>query len=181
MYELVETGLVRSVRAAIIRCGVQRAFMSRLVRAKRNVRLVMIASPWISTFEGRPYSLARFTAHLRRFTIPGYVFTRPPETAEQAEAVNILTECPLVELVYNSNLHAKIYACLGPQPYGFAILGSANMTTHSASLYEIGLLVLSASGGDFIVKELAEFGLNYLRTRPDSRVIKKRGRSRHGL
>ena len=81
--------------------------------------------------------------------------------------------CETVELVYNAHLHAKVYACVAPHPYGFALLGSANLTRHSEQLYEVGLLVLAGGGGDEIVAELARFGLDYLRTRPESQVIKK--------
>ena len=118
---------------------------------------------------------------MNRTGIPTYVFTRPPENRDQLDAVAALELATPLEVVYNPYLHAKIYACLGPEPHEFAILGSANMTLHSISLYEIGLIVLGVGGGDQIVKELAGFGLNYLRTRPESIVAKKRGKKRHEL
>jgi hypothetical protein len=133
----------------------------------------VIASPWISTFEGRPYSLAKFAALVEHRKVPTYVFTRPPQSEEQTAAVAILRECASVELVYNANLHAKVYACIAPSPHGFAILGSSNMTVNSESLYEIGLLISSSGGGEAIVRELAGFGLDYVRTRADSRVVKR--------
>jgi hypothetical protein len=144
------------------------------MRVGRHIRFLVIASPWIGTLRGQPYSVERLARYINRRRLPAYIFTRPPETGDHQDAIRTLLDCPSAELVYNQNLHAKIYACVGPQPYGFAILGSANLTMHSAELYEIGLLVLTGGGGDHVVRELADFGLNFLRTRPDSTVIKKR-------
>ena len=70
-------------------------------------------------------------------------------------------------------MHAKLFVCNAPYPYGFAMLGSANMTMNSDTLYEIGLLVLAAGGGEGIIKELTNFGLDYVRTRPESQLVKK--------
>jgi len=183
MYGSVDIGLVRTVKATIIRRGIQRTFVSRLMRVGKHIQFLVIASPWISSLRGQTYSVERLARYINRLGLPAYVFTRPPQTNDHLDALQVLQGCPSVELVYNENLHAKIYACVGPQPYGFAIVGSANLTMHSAGLYEIGLIVLAGGGGDHIVKELAAFGLNYLRTRPDSKVVKKRtvGRNRDGL
>lgn len=91
--------------------------------------------------------------------------------------------CPTAELIYNDNVHAKIYAAPAPSPYGFAVLGSANLTAGSTELYEIGLLVTGVGGGSAIVDDLAHFGVHHLRTRPESEVIKKMDMMsrRHGL
>lgn len=174
MRERVDIGLVRRAKTAIIRRGIQRAFVSRLMRVGKHIRFSVIVSPWISSLEGGSNSIKRLAKYIDRLSLPTYVFTRPPATSDHLEAIQVLLGCPSVEIVYNPQLHAKVYACVGPQPYGFAILGSANMTVRSASLYEIGLLVLAGGGGDHVVKELAEFGVHYLRTRPDSQVVKKR-------
>ena len=113
------------------------------------------------------------TGVVKRHRISTYVFTRTPQTQAHRRALDTLAECPSVEIVLNDSLHAKIYACLAPYPYGFALLGSANMTDGSTQLYEVGLVVSSAGGGEETVRELASFGLDYLRTRPESVVIKR--------
>jgi hypothetical protein len=173
-------GLVRTIRAGVIMGDIHGVFMSRLMSLGRDVKAVVIVSPWLSTFEDQPYSLASFAAHITRSGIPGYVFTRPPETREHIKATNLLRNCPSIELTYNPNLHAKIYACLGREPSEFAILGSANMTMSSSTLYEVGLIVLGVGGGDQVVKSLAGFGMDFLRTRPESVVAKRRGRIHDG-
>lgn len=166
----------RTVRVSIIRNGIPRVFASRLRRAGGNVERIIIASPWITEESGG--AITSIAASIKRRETPTLVFTRPPDSATHFRALDTLLACPTVELVYNTNLHAKVYACVAPYPHGFAILGSANLTQHSEQLYEIGLLVLAGGGGDEIVRELAGFGLDYLRTRPESKLVrgKKRGR-----
>ena len=178
MRDWAEVSLARTVKTAVVRRGIQKTFVRRLIRAGADLRYVVIASPWLSTFEGRTYSMDRLARQIKILDVPCYVITRSPRTNEHLRAVELLQSCPAVELLYNENLHAKIYACVGPAPHGFAILGSANLTSSSLSLHEIGLIVMSGGGGDAVVKELAEFGVTYLRTRPESRVIKRRIRGR---
>lgn len=166
-------GLARSVSAAVIRNGVQRAFVTRARRARFHAKRVVIASPWLSSAEGKPQSLRQLLRVLSSRKVPTYVCTRPPQSEQHLDAITILRAFPNVELVFNRQLHAKIYACVAPPPHGFAILGSANLTITSESLYEIGVLIGSSGGGEAIVRELASFGFDYLRTRPDSDVVKR--------
>src|SRR2546425_10945861 len=107
MRKAIEIGLARSVKAAIIRRGTQRSFASRLIRAAPHLRYVVIASPWISSLDGEAYSMVRLTRVINRFSIPCYVTTREPASADHMEAVQILMNCPSVELLYNNALHAK--------------------------------------------------------------------------
>jgi hypothetical protein len=167
-----ETGLVREIKAAVVRNGVHKVFAARLRRASNTAKYVVIASPWI-TESSKGGSLDQITKILSEKRIPTYVFVRPPETEFELQGIQLLINCPTVELVYNPHLHAKLYTCIAPYPYGFALLGSANMTVRSNTLYEIGLLVLAAGGGEVIIKELASFGMDYLRTRPESLVVKR--------
>jgi len=169
-----EMGLVRTAKAAVVRKGIQHVFANRLRNAGRAVQKIVIASPWITRQSDNVRNpLLRIISVIRRGNIPTYVFTRPPEGSSELDALNMLSECASVEIVYNPNLHAKLYVCVAPYPFGFAILGSANLTSRSDDLYEIGLLVLAEGGGEQIVKQLASFGLDYLRTRPDSTLVKR--------
>jgi len=174
----IATGLVREAKTAVVRNGVQRVFAARLKTARNAVKSIVIASPWIIAQNERNSPLTQILRVITEKNIPTYVFSRPPQTASELLGQQMLMECPTVELVYNPHLHAKLYVCIAPYPYGFAILGSANMTVNSDTLYEIGLLVLAAGGGEGIIKELANFGLDYMRTRPESQVAKKMSRMR---
>lgn len=167
------TGLVREAKTAVVRNGVQRVFAARLRTARNAVKAIVIASPWITAQNERNSPLTQIVRVIMEKNIPTYVFSRPPQTASELLGQQMLMKCPSVEMVYNVHLHAKVYVCNAPYPYGFAILGSANMTVNSDTLYEIGLLVLAAGGGEGIIKELAKFGLDYMRTRPESQIFKK--------
>jgi hypothetical protein len=169
----VDVSLCRSVPAAVIRSGVQRVFVNRLNRARKNVRRVVVISPWISTTFAPSCPFITLVGLIRERRIPSYFITRRPENAQQSRAVDILRSCPTVELIHNDNVHAKLYVCTGPSPHGFALIGSANLTTNSLNLYEIGLLVVGVGPGSYIVEELGSFGTQHLRTRPESEVIKK--------
>ena len=158
---------------AVVKNSVHDVFASRLKRAGKFARTVVIASPWITSEGPGASSLKTITSVVRRNKITTYVFTRAPQTQAHRRALDALAGCPSVEIVLNESLHAKIYACLAPYPYGFALLGSANMTDGSSHLYEVGLIVSSAGGGEETVKELASFGMDYLRTRPESIVFKR--------
>ena len=168
-----DTGLVRTVKAAVVRRGLQNVFASRLERAKNKVQKIIIISPWITGAETETSPLRRICSIVRTGNIATYVFTRPPASIKETRALDVLKECPSVEIVYNTSLHAKLYICNAPYPFGFAILGSANFTLGSEELYEIGMIVLSAGGGEEIVRQFAAFGLDYLRTRPESNVVKR--------
>lgn len=173
MNNKIDISLARTVPAAVIRSGIQRVFVNRLKRAKEHARRVVVISPWITAGKGAssPFLLLIQVIRARRF--PTYFVTRRPEIPAHTEAVEVLKTCPTVELIYNDNVHAKIYAVTGPSPHGFALLGSANLTAGSLELYEIGLLVIGVGPGSVIVEELANYGIHHLRTRPESEVIKK--------
>jgi hypothetical protein len=169
----IDVSISRPVPAAIIRNGIQEVFVNRLWRAKNHVRKVVLISPWITAVPGKNCAFTRMVSLLRSRRIPAYIFTRPPDSPSHAAAVAALRDCPTAELLYNNNIHAKIYACLAPTPRAFAILGSANLTANSLDLYEIGLLVLGVGPGASLVDDLSNFGLRYIRTRPESDVIQK--------
>jgi hypothetical protein len=168
-----DIGIIRTAKAAVVRKGIQNVFDTRLRRSRKEARKIIIASPWVSCSDAEKGPLFNIVSTINKYKIPTYVFTRQPQNAAHTLAMNILMSCPSTEIVYNNNLHAKLYICMAPYPYGFAIIGSANFTSASEDLYEIGLLILAQGGGEEIVKQLASFGLDYLRTRPESLMIKR--------
>ena len=173
MNQKIDISLTRTVPAAVIRSGIQRVFVNRLRRARDHVRQVIVISPWITTGADDASPLGLLVQIVRSRRIPAYFITRRPQNSAHTEATEILQGCPTVELIYNENVHAKIYAATGPSPHGFALLGSANLTAGSLELYEIGLLIIGVGAGSSIVEDLANFGTRHLRTRPESEVIKK--------
>lgn len=173
MINTIEMSLARNVPTAVIRSGIQKVFVNRLRKERHHVRQIVLISPWI-TSSNSPSSPFRLLVKLiRSRSLPSYVITRRPQNHSHTQAIEDLKSCPTVELIYNENVHAKIYAATGPSPHGFALLGSANLTAGSMELYEIGLLIIGVGTGSSIVEDLANFGIRHLRTRPESHVIKK--------
>ena len=166
-------GLARSIKAAVVRNGIQEVFARRLKRIGKSARRVVITSPWITSDDASAGAIPEIAKTIEIYRIPTYIFTRRPESASHHRAIDLFASFTGVEIVYNQHLHAKIFACLAPHPYGFAILGSANLTTHSSVQHEIGIQISAVGGGEELIKELAGFGLDYLRTRPESTVVKK--------
>ena len=144
--------LARSVKAAVVRNSVQDVFAQRLKRSKEAARTLVIASPWITSEAPPVNALEIITGVINRYRIPTYIFTRTPRDLAHRRAVDTLCNCSSAEIVLNDNLHAKVYVCLAPSPYGFALLGSANLTDGSSRLYELGLLVLATGGGEETVR-----------------------------
>lgn len=173
MNRAVDIGLCRNVPAAVIRSGLQRVFVNRLARAKGRIRHIVVISPWITTTGERTCPFNLLVQLIRSRRLPSYFVTRKPNTFEHNRSVEMLIASPTVELVYNENVHAKVFACVAPSPDGFALLGSANLTANSLSLYEIGLLVVGVGPGSKVVDDLANFGIQHLRARPESEVVKK--------
>ena len=165
--------LLRAVPAAVVRTGVQRVFVSRLRKEGKYLQQVVIVSPWITPDNTNAGPLKTLSQIINSRRLPTYVVTRQPQSASHLRATHLLQQCPTVELIYNDNVHAKIYAAVGPPPHGFALIGSANLTAGSSELYEIGLLVVGIGAGCAIVEDLANFGIRHLRTRPESKIIKK--------
>jgi len=173
MLRQIDTSLCRMVPAAVIRSGMLRVFVNRLKRARKHVHKVVVISPWITENTESPCPFTSLMELIQTRRIPAYFFTRPPQNVAHNKATELLLSCPTVELIYNENVHAKIYTCTGQSPHGFALLGSSNLTANSLALYEIGLLIIGVGPGSAIVEDLANFGLHYLRTRPESQVVKK--------
>jgi hypothetical protein len=165
--------LARNVRAAVIRSGIHRVFVNRIQRARDGIDRIVVISPWITPTGYGACPLSTLVSIIRTRSVPAFIFTRRPVKPDHLAAVQMLQACPTTEIIYNDNIHAKIYACVAAPPHSFALMGSANLTANSLLLYEIGLLILGVGPGSAIVDDLANFGLRYLRTRPESDVIKK--------
>src|SRR6185503_12853467 len=117
MIKPTEISLTRNVPTAVIRSGIQRVFVNRLRKERQYVRHVVVISPWItaSANSSSPFKLLIKLIRSRNF--PSYVITRRPQNHAHNEATEVLKSCPSVELIYNDNVHAKIYAATGPSPH----------------------------------------------------------------
>jgi hypothetical protein len=158
--------------AQILRGDVLLEVMRQFEQA-RHVSKLVIVSPWITPWKQSP-SFAWWLEEMRARRLRTTVITRSPQEESHFLALQALARIERVEVLCNDSIHAKIIACPAPFPWGFGVVGSANVTKNSLSLIEIALLILTREGGDHLVKELAEVGDAYLRAHLDSIPFQER-------
>lgn len=159
--------------AQVVRAGGHKSFFERIFAA-HDIHNLVIISPWIGSLAGGElaYSIANIAHLINLNQIPTYVVTRDPE-AETVNriAVDMLISCPSVNLYYNNNLHAKVYVCRC-EPFGFALLSSANLSVASSKMVEIGLMIEGKGYGQLVVEELELLGRADLPAMSETKVVK---------
>ncbi len=137
---------------AVVREGGHQQFFDRFLLAV-GIRSLSIVSPWITAIPGE-VSLRSIVDHIDHSNIPTLVMTRHPRKEPMnREAVDVLLASDNIVLYYNNELHAKIYVCRC-EPFGFALLGSANLSGNATRAHEIGLMIEGKGAGEDIVEEL---------------------------
>jgi hypothetical protein len=148
-------------------------FFKRLFGAQA-VRSLVLVSPWIGVFEREHfgYSLEDIAGLIVACHIPTYVVMRAPEVAPTNDsAAVILSRCPSVNLFFNNDLHAKVYVCRC-DPFGFALLSSANLSSSAANTVEIGLMIDGKGYGQLVIEELENVGKEDLPNMAGTRAAK---------
>lgn len=141
----------------VVREGGHTLFFERFIQATGTTSLVIV-SPWILSLYEEPFSLEVILHTIKKGKVPTTVIMRSPEKEQlNVEAVKLLKRSPFVTLFYNNDLHAKIYVCRC-QPFGFALLSSANLSGRATRALEVGLLVEGKGAGCAIVEELEVLG-----------------------
>ena len=141
----------------VVREGGHALFFERFISASSITSLVIV-SPWIQTLSGEPISLEQIVSFVTKEKIPTTIIMRSVQKEPlNRNAAEIFKKCPLITLYYNNDLHAKIYVCRC-QPFGFALLGSANLSGRATRALEIGLMVEGKGAGKEIIEELDILG-----------------------
>jgi hypothetical protein len=132
-------------------------FFDRFVRTQDVERLVLV-SPWV-VFGAEDIEVFASIVHkIRSEAIETVVILRDPRREPiNADAAAVFRALPTCSLYYNNELHAKVYVCRCP-PFGFALVGSANLSGRGIHAYEVGLLVEGKGYGTRIVEELERVG-----------------------
>lgn len=141
----------------VVREGGHTLFFERFMQATGITSLVIV-SPWILGLDGEPFSLQNILHVIRGGKVPTTIIMRSPEKEQlNVEAAKLFEGSPFVTLYYNNDLHAKVYVCRC-QPFGFALLSSANLSGRATRALEVGLLVEGKGAGRAIVEELEVLG-----------------------
>jgi phosphatidylserine/phosphatidylglycerophosphate/cardiolipin synthase-like enzyme len=150
-------------------------FLQRLFLREPAVRALCIVAPFISPMTSSRFPLAALTAKVERERVPTYVVTRQPDEPYQKEAMDVLRDCPWVEVRYNSSVHAKLYvAHANVESESFALLGSGNLTARSIETnIELAMMIYSKGPGRGIVKDLYYWANVRLRTLAESHAVQR--------
>lgn len=141
----------------VVREGGHTLFFERFMQAT-GIKSLVIVSPWILGLDEEPLSLETLLHVIRRKKVPTTVIMRSPEKEQlNVEATKLFEGSPFVTLYYNNDLHAKIYVCRC-EPFGFALLSSANLSGRATRALEVGILVEGKGAGCAIVEELELLG-----------------------
>lgn len=132
-------------------------FFDRFLSATEVNELVVI-TPWISNHGTMRALIDAIASKIARETISTTIVVRnPAKEPVNFHAVRTLLRVPTVQLWFNDELHAKVYAC-HCDPHGFAYVGSANLTGRGSTALEVGIMVEGKGAGVPIVDELARLG-----------------------
>lgn len=154
------------------------SFVAAVTRTRSRVRRLTLVSPWISYGDDRP--LARLLWRAEHDEAAVVLVTRPATSESHAAAIAAVESSPRGSVFINERLHAKLYVCQEHGAPGFAVIGSANMTSASAQLDELAVVIRPIGPGRLIAG-LAGTTASQLARRSRHRRRRRARRSRtHG-
>jgi hypothetical protein len=139
-----KTPLTRA-RVRFISGDILGAFADEVGRSRGRIQRLTIVSPWV-THEGTGGVLARLLERAERDGASVTLITRPDPSAGHLAAMSAVEGAARGRVLLNERLHAKMYICELGGGRGFALIGSANMTTSSKDLDEMAILVRPLRG-----------------------------------
>ena len=133
---------------------------------------MIIVSPFIGNLAGTPFELRAITDKVMADRTRLYVITRQPRESYHRAGIEVLQQCPLVEIRYNPDIHAKLYVVWSrEEAESFALFGSGNLTESGLRHnIELGMMIFARGHGRTILRDLYQWGGFTLRTM--SRQIK---------
>ena len=144
-------------------------FFERMFAASDVCKLVIV-SPWIVTGRDDHINIDVILDHIERYQVETTIVMRNPQKEPaNFEAVDLFKRriSPWMTLYYNNSVHAKIYVCRC-EPFGFALLSSANFMARDPRSYEVGLLISGFGAGQKVIEELELTGTDYIPGKSES-------------
>lgn len=150
--------------------GGHEAFFHRVLLAS-GIKHLLIISPWITSLKDEEVQLQEIIRKIKKGNINTRVFMRHPKKEHfNIEAANMFISCPTATLFFNNELHAKVYVCRC-DPFGFALVGSANLSGKATRAYEIGLMIQGKGRGVEIIEDLEKLGSHDLPGRAGTQQV----------
>jgi hypothetical protein len=103
------------------------------------VRRLTVVSPWVSYSEES--ALPRLLRRSENDAAAFVLVTRAATCESHADAIDAITRSSRGTVFLNERLHAKLFVCQEHGGSGFAVIGSANMTSASPDLDEFAVIV----------------------------------------
>ena len=151
--------------------GGHSAFFTRFIQAYEVTNLVIV-SPWIMSLEGENISLTDIIWEIEKGKVQTVVIMRNPNKEPlNRKADELFNKSPFITLYYNNELHAKIYVCRC-QPFGFALLSSANLSGQATRALEVGLMIEGKGAGRDVIEDLETLGKEDIPNRAGTDLIK---------
>lgn len=149
-------------------------FFERFLLASR-VRRLVIVSPWITSLRGERITLEEIIAKINKDKVSTTVVMRHPRKEPwNRHAASLFSKNQLTTVYCNNELHAKLYVCRC-DPFGFALVSSANLSGQATRALEIGVLIEGKGYGRDIVEELELLGTEDLPNRSGTLLYAQRG------
>ena len=160
---LVEGGMPPYVQIVTDR-PVER-FLQRYLLGGVVAQTMVLVSPFIGDLAGTPFELEVITKKVIADGTRLYVITREPRELYHQAGVAVLQSCPLAEIRYNPDIHAKLYVLWSrDEPESFALFGSGNLTESGLRHnIELGMMIFARGYGRVILRDLYQWSSFNLR------------------
>lgn len=159
----------------VVQEGGHLSFFDRFVVATGITELIII-SPWITDLEFERIKLSQIVYTINKEEVPTMIITRAPQHEPlNIDALKLFEESRWTTIYYNNDLHAKVYVCRC-DPFGFALVSSANLSGRATRALEIGVFIEGKGHGCKIIDELALLGKYDIPGRAHTRLYKQRER-----
>ncbi len=141
-------------------------FLQRYLMGGVVAQTMVIVSPFIGDLAGTPFELRAVTEKAVADRTRLYVITREPRELYHQAGVEVLQQCPLAEIRYNPDIHAKLYVVWSrDEAESFALFGSGNLTKSGLRHnIELGMMIFARGHGRTILRDLYQWGGYSLRT-----------------
>ncbi len=159
----------------VVHEGGHQYFFDRFVIATGIAELIII-SPWIMDLEAERIKLRQILHTINKEKVPTVIITRAPNYEPlNIDALKLFKESRWTTIFYNNDLHAKVYVCRC-DPFGFALVSSANLSGRATRALEIGVFIEGKGHGCKVIDELALLGKYDIPGRASTRLYKQRER-----
>ena len=141
-------------------------FLQRYLLGGVVAQTMVFVSPFIGDLAGTPFELRAVTEKAVADRTRLYVITREPREPYHQAGVELLQQCPLAEIRYNPDIHAKLYVVWSrDETESFALFGSGNLTESGLRHnIELGMMIFARGHGRAILRDLYQWSTHTLRT-----------------